>query len=245
MDKTSLVKIGLSNNEADVYLLLLELEEALASDIAEKSRISRPHIYDTLAKLVDKGLAGYVIKNNRRYYRAVDPSKLMDFLKEKELSLKNIMPQLLELSKPKTKKPIVELYEGKEGLKTILNDVIRTRPKEWLDFTSGRTKEVLPYFMDHWEKKRADAGIKARIIFNDDRFGRHRIKEVSKFKLIETRFFPKGFQSPSHIYVYGNKIAIMLWSKDFPFGILVENKDISNRFREFFEWFWKISKKKS
>lgn len=242
MDKSALVKIGLSNNEAEVYLLLLELEEALASDIAEKSRISRPHIYDTLAKLVDKGLASYVIKNNRRYFRAVNPSKLMDFLKEKELSLQSVLPQLLELSKPKAKKPIVELYEGPEGLKTILNDVIKTKPKEWCDMTSGRVKMVLPYFMDNWEKRRMEAGIKARIIFNDTETGKQRAKEVMQFKLVETRFFPKGFESPSHIYVYGNKVAIMLWKEDFPFGILVQNKEIADRFREFFGWFWGISK---
>ncbi len=83
----------------------------------------------------------------------------MDFLKEKELSLQGIMPQLLELAKPKTKKPIVELYEGKEGLKTILNDVVRTKPKEFLDWTSGVTTIVLPYFINKWKKERAKAGI--------------------------------------------------------------------------------------
>lgn len=243
MDKTVLVKIGLSNNEAEVYLLLLRLEEDLASNIAEKSNISRPHIYDTLAKLVEKGLASYVIKNNRRCYRAVNPSKLMDFLKEKELNLGKVMPQLLELAKPKTKKPIVELYESKEGLKTILNDVIRTKPKEFLDLTSGMTTVVLPYFMDNWEKRRVDAGIKGRFIFNDTKIGRKRAKEIMYLPLMELRFFPKGFESPSHIYVYGDKLAITLWTKEFPFGILVENKEIANRFREFFNWFWKISKK--
>lgn len=196
-----------------------------------------------LAEEVDKGLTSYVIKNNRRYYRAVNPSKLMDFLKEKELSLQSIMPKLLDLAKPKTKKPIVELYEGKEGLKIIMKDIIRTKPKEWLDFTSGRTKEVLPYYMDKWEKERAKAGIRARILLNDTVEGRKRGKELLKFNITEIRYFPKGIITPSHIYVYGDKTAISLWTNDFPFGILVQNKEIANRFREFFELFWKISKK--
>jgi HTH-type transcriptional regulator, sugar sensing transcriptional regulator len=65
--------LGLSDNESEVYLILLNMNEALASEIATKSRISRPHIYDTLEKLIDKGLASYVIKNNRRHYKPANP----------------------------------------------------------------------------------------------------------------------------------------------------------------------------
>ncbi|MBI2130053.1 helix-turn-helix domain-containing protein [Candidatus Woesearchaeota archaeon] len=244
MDRTALTNMGLSNNEADVYLLLLEQEEALASDIAEKSKISRPHIYDTLAKLVDKGLASNIIKNNRRYFRAVNPGKLMDFLREKELSLQNIMPQLLELAKHKTKKPVVELYEGKEGLKTILNDVIKTKPREFLDWTSGKTTLVLPYFIDKWEIERAKAKVYSRFLMNDTPEGRKRGAELLKFDQCELRYLPKGMETPSHIYIYGDKLAITLWTKDFPFGILVHNKEIADRFKEFFNWFWKISNRK-
>jgi len=242
MDQKVLVNIGLSNNEAEVYLLLLELEEDLAGNIAKKSNISRPHIYDTLTRLVDKGLASYVIKNNRRYYRAVNPSKLMDFLKEKQINLQTIMPELLNLAKSKTKKPIVELYEGQEGLKTILNDVIKTKPKEFWDWTSGMSTVVLPYFMDKWEKERVKFNVYAKFLVNDTPIGRKRGRELQRFGCCEVRYLPKGIENPSHIYIYGDKLAISLWTKDFPFGILVQNKEIAKRFREFFNWFWQLSK---
>lgn len=250
VEKTLLIEAGLTNKEADTYLALLRFDMALASEIGKSLNTSRTHIYDTLEPLIEKGLVSYVIKNGKKHFKAASPSKVLDYLREqrelikkKEEKIKGILPNLLELQKITEKRPSVEMYEGPEGLKTILNDVIRTKPKEWLDFTSGVTKLILPYFMDHWEKRRADAGIKARIIFNDTKAGRQRAREVMKFKLLQVRFFPKGFESPSHIYVYSDKIAIMLWSKDFPFGILVQNKEIANRFREFFDWFWGISKK--
>ncbi|NQU98565.1 hypothetical protein HQ533_03790 [Candidatus Woesearchaeota archaeon] len=243
MDTTILEKIGLSKNESDVYLLLLELGTSLASELAEKSKISRPHVYDILAKLVDKGLAGYVIKNEKRYYRAANPSKLVDFLKEKEIKLQEMLPELLKLAKPKTKKPTVELYEGKEGLKTILNDVVKTKPSEFLDFTSGLTTTVLPYYMNPWQKDRIKANIKARFLFDNTNIGKKRGYEVAKLSKTQVKYMPKDLISPAHIYTYGNKVAVTLWSKEFPFGILIENEEIAMKFKGFFEWFWKLSDK--
>ncbi len=134
----------------------------------------------------------------------------------------------------------MELYEGKEGLKSIMNDIIRSGTKEWLDFTSGLTIDILPdYFMDQWEKKRVKAKIHARFLINDTLQGRKRGRQLSSLNLSSVRYLPKGLKSPSHIYVYANKVGIALWEKESPFGIVIESQEIANRFREFFEWFWR------
>lgn len=99
INKEILKQIGLSDNESEVYLIVLKLNEALASNIAKQSKISRPHIYDNLNKLVEKGLITYVIKSNKKYFKAVNPDNLMDYLKEKEEDLKEILPELQELYK--------------------------------------------------------------------------------------------------------------------------------------------------
>ncbi len=133
VEKSLLRKIGMTDNEAEIYLTLLKMGEALASEIAAGSKISRPHVYDSINRLIEKGLASYVIKNNRKYFRGASPHKLIDYLKDKELDIKRkekevteALPALLRLHKPKKPKPIVEVYEGKEGMKTILNDIIKT-----------------------------------------------------------------------------------------------------------------------
>ena len=56
----------------------------------------RTTIYDFLEKLINKGLVNTVIKKNVTYYKATEPIKLMDFLKEKETHLQKILPDLLE-----------------------------------------------------------------------------------------------------------------------------------------------------
>ena len=67
---------GLTENEAEVYLLLLQEDSSLASALASDTKISRPHVYDSLNKLIEKGLASYVIKNNRKYFRSANPKEL-------------------------------------------------------------------------------------------------------------------------------------------------------------------------
>ncbi|MDD5191717.1 MAG: helix-turn-helix domain-containing protein [Candidatus Nanoarchaeia archaeon] len=244
METEHLREIGLTDNEIRVYLELLKKEDALASELSNKTNINRTLIYQILNNLLKKGIISYVIKNNVKYFKASHPSRLLDFLKERESNIKNLIPELLNLTAPSEKKYSVELYEGKEGLKTILGDIVRTKPKEWLDITSGMTIEVLQdYVIDKWEKQRIKARIKARIIINDTDTGRKRGKQLEKLKITETRYMPKGLMSPSHIYVYGNRVAITLWVKNFPFGILIKSQEIADRFKEFFEWFWKIAKK--
>ena len=53
--------LGLNNSEVKVYLTLLELNQALASEIAKKSGIPRASIYDVLRRLEDEGLVSHVI----------------------------------------------------------------------------------------------------------------------------------------------------------------------------------------
>lgn len=245
METQFLKEIGLTDNEIRIYLELLKLGEALASDLSNRTGVNRTLTYQILNNLMRRGLIGYVIKNNVKYFRAAHPSKLLDFIKEKEFNIERLIPDLVKLVKPNERKYSVELYEGKEGLKTIMNDIIRSKPKEWLDFTSGLTIDILPeFFIDKWEKQRVNRKIKARFLINNTEEGKKRGKELERLKLSEVRYLPDGLKSPSHIYIYGNKVGIALWIKEFPFGILIESKEIVDRFKEFFEWFWKLSKEK-
>ncbi len=243
MNREILKEIGLQENEISVYLALLELEEALASELSQKTKLNRTLIYHLLGRLIEKGLVSYFIKNNTKYFRASDPNKLLDFLKDKENKITGIIPELLSLKRPKMEKPKIEVYEGKEGIKTILNTLIRDKPREWLDLTSGKTYLVIPHFLDKWEKQRIKAGIRARAIVDVSKEGVKRAKELEKLEKTEIRYFPRGGATPSHIWVWNNKVAIALISEDFPLGIVVENKEIAERFKGFFEWLWNLAAK--
>ncbi len=85
---------GLTDTEAQIYLALLNLGPSTATTIAKKANIHRRSVYDTTTRLIKKGIIGYIIKNNRKYFEAVDPERLLEIIKEKEQAINNILPQL-------------------------------------------------------------------------------------------------------------------------------------------------------
>jgi len=241
-EKEELIKIGLSNREVDAYWALLQLHEASATDVAVKTKESRTHIYDTLKSLITRGLVSYAIKNNVKYYYAAPPEKLLDYLKEKENSIKHILPLLQSLREPRFSKPLVEVYEDKEGMKTILNDIIRTK-KDWFSIGStGKSRQVLPlFFIQKFHKERLKNRIKLFALMNGTREGRKLGKEFETYPLTQVKFLPESHQTPMTIYIYGKKTAVFLWlAGDRPFAILIDCKEISDSFKSYHQLLWKL-----
>lgn len=246
MDRSALENLGLTANETTIYLALLELGKSQINRIADRTGLHRRTIYDCLTRLEDKGLAGFITENKTRYFSAVDPRKLLDFLREKEESIKeqenkinDIIPELFSMFQAAKSDVEVSVYKGKQGLKTIMEDIIREGQKEWLSLTSaGKGPEILPYYLPRFHKRRIKEGIKLKII---ESIGIKRGKELEKMKLTELRYAPVKYLAPISIWVYGSKTAFMLW--DVGVGILIDSKETAESFRTHFNILWNISGK--
>lgn len=229
--------LGLSEGEVKVYLALLKLGSVPISKIKEETNLHRTTIYDFVEKLLNKGLAGYVIKNNVRYYKAAHPSRLVDFIKEKEESVREIIPQLTRLTEFKKEEIKVELYKGEEGLKTLINDVLRVKKDiVVLGVDELKFKEKFPIVVEQYFKKEEETGIKERLLASED------TEFIFDKKTTNYRFIPEKFFNPTSTMVYGDKVAILIWE---PFIIImIENKGLADSYRKYFELLWKIAKKK-
>ena len=100
----TLVRTGLSKNEAKVYLTLLKLGKATAVEITRMSKVHRVNVYDVLERLIEKGLIGTVIQAKKKIYEVASPEHLIYLLKEKEEALDKVMPQLKAEFKEKKEK---------------------------------------------------------------------------------------------------------------------------------------------
>ena len=135
-----------------------------------------------------------------------------------------------------------EFYEGKEGVKTIHEDIIKTKPKEVLVY--GNTEkhyEVMQWYFPRYLKERVKNKIKARVITEETKFTKEKIKGLEKKELRRTRFFPKGFTFPTLKYIYSNKVAMISLGKNIV-GIVTENKDVAEAEAMAFELLWKGAK---
>ena len=87
-----------------------------------------------------------------------------------------------------------------------------------------------------FDKRRAQEKIKVKILFNDAP------KKLS-VPHSEIRFLPQKYSSPLAVNIYSDKVALILWSKDNPFAVVVKNKEISEGYKKYFELMWHAGKK--
>ena len=240
-----LKKFGLSEKEAKVYLACLELGDSLASNIALKSNLPRTLVYDILERLIDLGIISYSIKDNKKYFLASNPKELIRIAKEKEEAVSSILSNLEELQKIKgTNRPKVEIYEGVEGMKTAMNNILRSGIKIFYGYGSSRSSyAVIPAFMDVWHKERIKKKIIMRVIYNNTPQTKERLKIASEtLKYVEYKLMPIELESPTATVIYANKVVFQSWTKE-PFAVEIESQEMADNQKKYFSALWKIAKK--
>lgn len=240
----NLEKSGLSEKEAKVYLACLELGDCSASDISIKSNLPRTLVYDLLEKLINLGLVSYSIKNNKKYFLASDPKELVRIIKEKERAVSTILSGLQELQKVKgSKRPKVEIYEGVEGMKATMNEMLK-EGKEIYGYGSSRSSyAIIPAFMEDWHKQRVKKKIKMSLIYNNTAQTRERIKANPKsLALINFKLMPIEIESPTATVICGNKVFLQSWTKE-PFAVVIESQEMADNQLRYFRELWKLAKK--
>jgi len=238
MDIEILKEIGLSKNEIDVYIAGLKLGLSNVTTFAEEVKLPRSTTYDSLKALKSKGFASEVIKFNSKYFSVAEPKMIMEKLQEKETKLKKLLPELEILHKAKIDLPEVQFYKGKEGFKTVTEDIIKLKNSTVLGFVASKNLEYLPIFHLQFRRKRQERNIKVKIITEKNKIT-SAFKSTDKKELRETKFFDKLMKNnKTSLFIYNNKIAYINVTEIEQIGIITKNKDIADFQRNVFEYLW-------
>lgn len=242
MNTELLKQIGLTNREIEVYLNLIKQGESPAAALLKDSSISRTHVYEALNTLIQKGLVSTAIKNYKKYYQAAPPETILICLENKQKQIekqkteaKSLIKQLSEIQNHTTQTPNIKVYEGKEGIKTILMDMIKKPKSELLMFNvTSHFKEMFNYFAEHFFREKIKRHIKSKVIFTE------------KFEFLdqtaEKRFMQKEDISPTTTIISQTKVAILFWLER-PIGILIESNEAVKEYTHNFNILWKQSQK--
>lgn len=251
MTNALLKKFGLTENESNIYLFLLEFGESIASLIGKRLGIKRVTVYPALESLLKKGLIQSFAKNKVAYFEAVSPEELVNICKERvavELSRQKqaeaILPALKKIQE-KREKPILEVkgkikyYQGLEAVKRLIDETLEEGNKEQLCF--GLNKYHTDHLWDEWKnytKKRASIGMNVRSIQPDTKPAKE-YKKRDQNELRETRLVPhKKFPAHCEINIIGDMIALFTAHGDQPTGTKIYNKDMAEVLRSLFELAW-------
>jgi sugar-specific transcriptional regulator TrmB len=239
--ETVLRKLGLSDKEATVYVALLMLGSSKVSAIAARANLLRETTYAVLKSLKEKGLVTYVIKSGIKYFDAVDPELLLRSFKEKERSLIEILPTLQEVKKTGIHLPKIEMYEGTEGFKTLLRDMIAEKNTELQGYVHESITTFLPVFSLQFRRERREKKIFLKVITTPTEFTRE-IKKKDKDEFRETRFHPTIPSTPIGYYISKNKVFIVKATRKEQIGIKIEDQDLAKVQKDIFEELWKQTK---
>ena len=242
--ETVLSKIGLTRNEINVYTTLLKLGNAMAGEITSYSGVHRRNVYDAIERLIEKGLVSFVVINNRKWFKAADPSRLLVVVDEQKnrldnikISIKQLIPQFKALPIIKEKQDVL-YFKGKEGIKTVYEDILAAA-KSYIGYGPGIHIDTLlkAYFKDY-VRRRIKKRMRLKMIWDE----RSRGKYYTKTPLVESKFLPNEVCSHAALRIYGNKVALMLLSEEQPIAVVIENKAIADGYRKYFEVMWKAAK---
>lgn len=224
---------GLSEKEANVYMALLQYEEALPSVIAKKAGVKRPTCYVVLEQLQKKGLVSHITKKGTLYFRALHPQAYVNDQQAKMRSLEKALPELLSLRQELIATPQMTIYEGKEGLKKIMDDTLTAKTELfcWADISLAMDS-LTDYYPSYIERKVKRTLWLRGVVPYDSLAVKFKERGAAEFR--EIYLIPKDkFPFYNEINIYDDKVAII--SHQDQVGIIIQNQYIADTQRSIFK----------
>ena len=245
MDQKSLKLLGVTENDFKVYESILQGNTNIRQ-ICLFTNIHRRKVYDCINKLLILGLLSYSELNKKKIYTASPPEKFVDLIKHKkdeinqiESEIKNDIENLKSIFVETKKSFNVQVFIGREGLKNVYNDILKTR-KDYIGYGPGRQLEkIMKVYLHNFIKQRVKNKIRIRQIYDESSRG----FKYTKNPLLKVKYLPDEDCSHAALRVYANKTVIMLLDAQEPLAIVIENNEIANGYRKYFEVMWNSAKR--
>ncbi len=246
MDPTQLTSLGLTSQQSSLYLKLLELGPSSVGNITKHLSIARISCYDTLNRLISRGLVSYINTRGAKLYQATPPQSLLDIAKEHQLAatqqtktIEHLLPQLQKIQhRTSPDETNATIYKTKQGMKSIFELMLTTNKPIYIISATGIALKEMKYYFPQWHARRLKLHLPVHIIFNEEL--QH--KPLTKIPLSYIRYLPKAYSSPSTIFIFGSCVVTLLWS-DVPFAFLLQSSKIAHSYENYFKLLWKQSKK--
>ncbi len=245
-----LEQLGLSENEAKIYITLLSGGGMTASNASKRAQIKRPTAYLALENLKKAGLISENLDKKTKIFKAEPPEKLNKLTKKMrrkiiaaELKLEELLPQLKSLEKKILETPKISFYEGLAGLKSMLDDIMLTR-EPWYMFGSTQNivnymgaKEIDEMSEDSFQLRKLASRPKAHFITDRGILDIPHFKKTVPTYIREIKILPKTISTHSAFIIYENKLSIFSMG-EYPFGAVFESREAAELLKIFYNLLW-------
>lgn len=233
--KKLLSSLGLLDSEIKTYLAALQNGPSTVIELSKQTGLSRQACYVAIEALSNRGIMSSAMHGKKRFFAAEHPEKLVSYAEHKEKNLQETIQDLkralpeLEL-RVGGEKPVVKVFEGKEGIRAIIEDLSEEKPQIIREITDADALYSVLTPQD-LQSLRADLQ-KAKTQVNGIYTGTTSEKNPVQSNRIFLDENKKGFSS--NISVYKNKIALMTF-KGKMYSIIVESPELAQAFNILFD----------
>jgi predicted DNA-binding transcriptional regulator len=226
--------LGLLESEVKTYMSALEHGAGTVLELTKVTGLSRQATYVAIESLTERGLMSSALVGKKRQYSAEHPDKLLSYAQRREAEMHDRVTDL-ERSLPELElqiggeRPAVKVFEGKEGLRALMDDLQVTSSKKIDEITDTEAMYAILSLDDlaPLRKKLAKSKPVVRGIYTGVAKG----KEVAA----DRYFLPKelwGFKT--HIAIYEEKVYFVTFEGKM-FSIIIESPAIAKTLRIVFE----------
>ncbi|MBS3140932.1 hypothetical protein J4405_02195 [Candidatus Woesearchaeota archaeon] len=234
MKVEELIDIGLTKNQAEIYLELLKNPSQTAGKLAKKLTIDRSFCYGITTSLVNKGLLNYIKKEGKRVFFASSPENFLKDFEEKKTKLEKIVEDLKKIKESPEEENLVNVYEGKDGLRVYVRDFLESDSF----CTLGGNLSIfdkLKFEYKHYLKELNKKNIEGKIITSVK--NKESIKDLYSNSKVKIKAL-KEIKTNVNFTIFKNKIAIYS-AEETPYVIIIKNKNISEALKLYFDELWK------
>ncbi len=247
--KKELIDFGLTEKEAEVYLVCLKTGNTTANRISNLANLSRSTTYDILQKLKYYGFVTSLIKDKKTFFMANNPyiilsnldekeKKFLELSKEKKKKFKELLPHLKTIQNKIHKKPVAEVFEGIVSLSRVLDNIVENANEIFIIGSQENAIEKIDYRVDRFRTKRKERKIKIRQILEDSREARKEKYEG----LTQVKFLKNLSNSREATFIYDDIVVHLIISHELT-AIKIKSKEYADSQKIIFEELWKSAKK--
>lgn len=238
-------RLGLSDGEAAIYQNLLDHGDGSATALAERTGIKRTLIYHLIKGLEQHGLVESFEKNKITNFRPSPPNKLEDlfFQKKRELeavsgSLAETLPALNSRYRLVTQRPAVSYFEGKEGIKKVLEDSLTASSEIYSYADVEAVMEEIPKINEAYVVKREKLKLKKKVIVLDTPAARKYLADYHQ-AVTDTRFLKFSAEPFKNVMqIYDGKISYVTLDPKRIIGVIIDDAYLYAMHKYLFEYTW-------
>lgn len=251
MNPLLLQEIGLTAGETKVYLALIKLGATKTGLLTKEAQVSSSKVYKILDRLIKKGLVGHITKGQVKYFSALEPDRIINYLEQKEQELKlrkesiqKILPQLRLEQQLVRKKTEATIYEGFRAIKNFYLNILTelSTGEEYYVLGAGYGEKAqlgVKEFFQNYHAQRAEKKIKVKMLAN---FGVKGKLVPATLLHSEVRYLPQYLITNMTIIFYHSKAFIFFLTEE-PIGFLMHNEEAVKSFKAYFRAWWRMTKK--